>query len=115
MDMGSLRALTTSINFSVHGVDATVTRPSPDNDPIVTRAVWWAPETPTEPPGGDFARSEPVRRIALPLVDVPSVPLKTVIVAAERGASARTWQVDSHDHKGEGYTRVFVVPAPGVD
>lgn len=115
MDLGSLRALTTSINFSVHGVDATVTRPSPNDTPIVTRAIWVTPDTPAEPSGADFTRSESVDRLSLPLVDVPSVPLKTVIVAAKRGESSRTWLVDSHDHIGEGYTRVFVVPAPGVD
>jgi hypothetical protein len=35
VSFGSLRALAFGINQAVHGVPATVTRPAPDNTPIV--------------------------------------------------------------------------------
>jgi hypothetical protein len=113
MDLGSLRALTTSIIFGTLSVDATVTRPSPDNVAIVTRGIWTTPVTESLPSGLDFKHAEPLRRMALPRLDVPTVPRGTLIAAAERdGADVLTWQVDSIDHVDAYYTRVFVVQVP---
>lgn len=114
MDLGSLRTLVTDLNFSAHAVDALVTRPAPDDTPIPTRAIWTTPVTEGVPGSGEFSRSEPLRRVALPLKDVPTVPLGTLVEAPERsGMALRVWRVDSFDHQSApDYARVFVVPVP---
>lgn len=99
MDLGPLRALALDLTASAHGVVATVTRPAPDQAPIVTRGVWIT--TPLEEPrafGSSFARSAPRRVFAINKSAVPTLPNGTVIVAAERvGGSIKVWKVDGLD------------------
>lgn len=99
MDLGPLRALALELNFTAHGVAATVTRPAPDNAPIATRGIWVT--SPLEEPrafGTDYARREPRRVFALAKSAVPTLPRGTVIVAAETlGGATKTWRVDGFD------------------
>jgi hypothetical protein len=99
MDLGPLRALALDLTSSAHGVVATVTRPAPDQAPIITRGVWIT--TPLEEPrafGTDFARREPRRVFALSKATVPTLPRGTVMVAADRvGGSLKVWRVDGLD------------------
>lgn len=75
-------------------VPATVTRPS--QAAITTVAVWLLRSQPEVPAGAAFQRSAVRRVIALRRSDVPTVPLKTIIVAPERpGLADATWRVDS--------------------
>lgn len=118
-----LQELVEDVNFAVHGVPATVTRPFPDETPIETRGIWLTPGLSrpfTEPyPGGaQLQRREPERVIALQRSEVPTVPRGTRIDAAERiGGAVVAWRVDTVEHVDAGQHRVFVVretePEPG--
>lgn len=110
MNLAPLRALTLSLNVSAHGVDATVTRPTPDDTPIETRVIWVTPATDDFPGSGEFARRDQTRVIALPRSAVPTVPRGTRIVAAEVGSEvAATWKVDATLSVTPEQTRVVVV------
>lgn len=110
MDMGPLRTLALSVNLNVHGVDATVTRPSPDDTPITTRGIWSASLEEAQPFGGDFRKREPRRVMVLPRAAVPTMPTGTVIVAAETpGGEVKTWRFENHDSPAQPeYWRVVV-------
>lgn len=99
MDLGPLRALALDLTSSAHGVVATVTRPAPDQAPVVTRGVWIT--TPLEEPrsyGTDFQRREPRRVLALPKATVPTLPRGSIVVAADVvGGSIKVWRVDGLD------------------
>lgn len=99
MDLGPLRALALDLTAAAHGVAATVTRPAPDQAPIVTRGVWIT--TPLEEPrafGSVYARNTPRRVFAMAKSAVPTLPIGTTIVAADRvGGSVKVWKVDGLD------------------
>lgn len=99
MDLGPLRALALDLTSSAHGVTVTVTRPAPDQAPIVTRGTWAT--TPLEEPrpyGTTFQRNKPRRVMALPRADLPTLPVGSIILAAEFGSSTiKVWRVDSLD------------------
>jgi hypothetical protein len=108
-DFGALRDLAFDLAQYAHGVDAVVTRPSPDDTPIATRILWVTPVSDGEP-GGEFVRADP-RRIAVVARDeVPSVPRGTRIVAPEKmgDATSLTWEVDGTERQEADQTRVFV-------
>lgn len=76
------------------GVDATVTRPAPDDDPITTVGIWVPPDT-VELPGSEFQRREQIRILAFDVDAVPTLPTGTLITAPERKDDAvKTWVVD---------------------
>jgi hypothetical protein len=111
MDLGPLRALALSLNFSAHGVPATVTRP---NDVALDTTAIWLPEPPeAQPYGTDFSRREPRRLLALRRdATFAQLPRGTLIVAPEqRGGTARTWQVDGYQRTEADHWRVIVVAA----
>lgn len=110
MDLGPLRQLALTVNLNVLGVDATVTRPAPDNTPIMTRGIWSFPLGDQQEFGVDFKRREPRRVLVLPREDVPTMPSGTLISAAEAvGGTPRTWRFDGHDAPAEsGYWRAIV-------
>lgn len=113
MDLGAVRALVLDLNFSVHGVLATVTRPAPDNTPIETVGVWLPPATEGFPTGADFQRREPQRVMALRRDEVPSVPRGTLIAAPEKGGDAvQVWRVDGFERYDADHHRVLVIPEP---
>ena len=113
MDLGPLRTLALSLNLGAHGVPATVTRPAPDDTPVVTTGIWIT--TPLEDPqpyGMDFQRAEPRRVMALPRSALASLPRETVIVAADTiGGATKTWRVDSLDRTDADVVRVILVAA----
>lgn len=114
MDLGPLRTLVTDISFATFAVDATVTRPDPDSDPIETRAIWMRPMTEKVPADGDFTRNEPLLHLALPRGEVPTVPRGTIIEAPKRsGLDVVSWTVDSTVQVDDpDFTHVLVVPTP---
>ena len=100
MDLGSLRALALDVNLAAHGVPITsITRPMPDNEPIVgVRGIWLPPLVEDPPVGRELQRREPRRVLVLRRADVPTVPRGTVIVAPEKaGDPDSTWEVDGTD------------------
>lgn len=97
--------------FSAFGVPAVVTRPAPDDDPIVTTAVWVMPTADLLPMGQDFQRRERRYLVALRRDAVPTLPRGTTIDAAEAsGLTARTWRVDSIESIDTEAIRAWVVP-----
>lgn len=111
MDLGPLRTLALDLNFSAHGVAATVTRPAPDDDPIVTTAIWVTPTTNPLPAGLALQRHDQRRVLALKRADVPTVPTKTLIVAPPKAGDAdQTWRVDGTDRVEPDHVRVTVQP-----
>lgn len=114
MDLGSLRSLALDLNFSAHGVPATVTRPAPDNAPLSTRVIWVTPITEVAPEGGGFQRREPIRIASFRRDEVPTVPRGTTFVAAAKMGDAEelTWLVEEIDQVNPDNTRVVVVEQP---
>lgn len=107
MDFGALRTLALDVNFSVHGVPATVTVEG--LDPVETRVIWMTPVSEDVPIGADYTRREPIRIAALTRLDVPNVPRGTVIVAPEKGGGEDvSWVVDGHDRQEADHNRVYV-------
>jgi hypothetical protein len=111
VDLWPLRSLAFSLNLSAHGVDATVTRPAPDNTPIVTTGIWLQPLEESRPYGTDFQRREPRRVLVLPRANVPTLPRGSAVVAPEtRGGTPITWRVDGFDRAVDpDYWRAIVV------
>lgn len=113
MDLGPLRALALELTFSTHGVAATVTRPAPDDDPIVTQVIWVTPTTDGFPVSADFSRREARLVLAIRKSDVPTVPLRTKVVAPPpMGGPNDGWVVDGFDLIEREHVRVIVVADP---
>lgn len=106
MDLAALRARVLTANFYAHGVVVTVTRPTPDDEPITTRGVWLTTTT-EDAPTGEFSRREPRRVIALKKADVPTIKRGALIVASELGES-HTWMVDGVDRSEADHWRAVV-------
>jgi len=95
------------------GVPATVTRPAPDEDPILTTGVWLPPDTESVPTGARVGRREVKRLLAFRVEDVPSLPTRSRVIAAERlGDSEKVWQVDGMAVFDVDHWRVTVVQVP---
>jgi hypothetical protein len=96
VNFGPLRSLVLELNQAAHGVNATVTRPAPDNAPIATKGIWRvAPLDERQPYGTDFHNRVPRRVFVLSRSDVPTLPRGTVVVAPEvMGGADKTWKVD---------------------
>lgn len=116
MDVLELRALVCDANFAAHGVPVVVTRPSPDETPLTTVGIWFTPGL-TGPflasvPGGfDLQRKDRHRVMAIKVADVPTVPKKTRVAAAEvSGGPVLTWRVDSTEYEDAHHRRVVLVP-----
>jgi hypothetical protein len=93
------------------GVSATVRRPAPDDEPIETTVIWVGPLPMEVPISGEFQRQEPLRVLAIPLSDVPTVPSGTLIEAPEeKGLASQTWKVDGEARREYDHVRVVVVP-----
>lgn len=111
MDLGSLRTLALELNFSAHGVPATVT--PVDEAEIATRVIWVTPLSELEPAGGEFTRREPIRILAVRRSDVPRLPRGSRVVAPETsGDSDQVWRVDGTDRIEADHHRVLVVKGP---
>lgn len=110
MSFGSLRALAFGINQAVLGVPATVTRPAPNNTPIVTTVIWAvAPASDGQPYGSALHRVDSRKVMAISRSDVPTLDNGTVIVAAEiDGDTAKTWVVDGIERTLADQWRAFV-------
>ena len=115
MDIGEIRELTLDINFEVHGLDVTVTRPAPDDAPIETRGIWLTVET-EDVPGGPFTRREGRRAMAFRKDEVPTAPTGTEILAPEAfGGDDVGWRVDGTAQIFVDHTRVIVIRATDLD
>lgn len=106
----SLRSLVLSINQAVHGVSATITRPSPDDAPIAATVIWGVePVTDGQPYGSDLRRVEPRRLMTVARGDVPTLPRGTEIIAPElAGQADKTWVVDGLERTLADQWRAFV-------
>jgi hypothetical protein len=97
--------------LDILGLEATVTRPAPDDDPIATTVIWVAPQPMEVPIGGDFQRQEPLRVLVIPFSDVPTVPSGTRIEAPEeKGLASRTWKTEGEARREYDHVRVVVIP-----
>lgn len=91
------------------GLPAVVTPPGGPS--VSTTAFWLPPTSPEVPPGADLRRAEPRHVLVLPKVDVPQVPLLTVVSVADvEGGGVVDWRVDSMDGVQYDHWRVVVVP-----
>lgn len=96
MDLSSLRALATSINFSVQAVPVTVTWTDPENAPVETTGIWGPLLEEDQPIGSNFRRLAPRRVMALPRTAFATLPAGTLIAAPEQsGGAVKTWKVDA--------------------
>jgi hypothetical protein len=96
--------------FDAFGVPATVTRPAPDHAAIETTATWVPEFTEDAPAGGGFARREPRRILALLRSAVPTVPLKTIVLAPlVLDGVVQRWRVDGLMSTDAEHHRVVVV------
>jgi hypothetical protein len=112
-DLGALRSLVRDINFDVHGIPATVTRPYPHDTPIETRIIWALPSTDAVPFGSEFQRQESKRVMAFRLDEVPTVPTKTIVVAPEAaGGVDQRWRVEGPERLESDHGRYIVVLDP---
>ena len=117
MDILALRGLVVASNFSAFSVPATVTRPFPDDTPIMTTAIWCTPGNSTQvfmdsgPASFDMQRREKHRVVALMVADVQTVPRGTRIDAAEsNGGPVQAWRVDGTEYADAFHRRLNVVP-----
>jgi hypothetical protein len=110
MSFGSLRSLVLGINQAVHGVTATITRPAPDNAPIVTTVIWAIePAGDGQPYGSDLHRIDSRKVLAISKADVPTLDRGTLVVAPElAGGANRTWQVEGIERSLADQWRAFV-------
>lgn len=98
------------------GVAATVTRPTPNDDPVTTDVIWLPLETLEVPVGADVTRRESFRALSIPKSDVPTVPTGTEILAPEKkGGAIVGWRVDGMLHPEIDDHRVIVLRAPELD
>jgi len=114
MDLGTVRALAASLTSQVLGVVATVTRPAPDDTPVVTTGIWYvAPLEEAQPFGVDFSRREPRRILAVPRRTFPQgLPRGTVILAPETtDGTVLTWTVDGVERIDPDFVRLVLVQA----
>lgn len=113
MSLDALRASALDATFNILGVPITVTRPAPDDTPIVTTGVWL--ERPLEEPrafGQDFQRLDARKVLGIIRTStLQSVPRGTMILAPElEGTIDKTWQVDGYSNAVEpDLLRVLVV------
>lgn len=80
-------------------VDATVTRPAPDDTPIVLTddrgGIWVPVNSLALPEGSPWRREEEIKCLAFDVDDVPTCPKGTLIEAPERrGDDPKIWIVD---------------------
>ena len=113
MAVGALRALVLQTNISTHGVDITVTRPAPDDEPIETQGIWLTPITEDVPGAVEFQRREPRGVMAIARATVSTVPRGTLILAPEQaGGPVKRWRVDGLERQEADHNRVVVVSDP---
>jgi hypothetical protein len=95
--------------FDAFSVPATVTIPG--GDAVATRVVWVSSTTEDFGGGLDIKRRDRRRVVAVRRDEVPVLPLRTVIVATEPGATVEgTWRVDGFDTEEADCVRCVVVP-----
>jgi hypothetical protein len=113
MDMTALRALVRATNFATHGVPATVTRPEPNDTPILTRIIWLTPFTEDAFGGMSVQRREARQQVAIRRDAVPTVPRGTIVEAAgPLGGSVGRWRVEGPDRLEADHGRYIVVSDP---
>lgn len=113
MDFGPLRDLVRDLNFTAHGVAATITI-QPQDGPeqtIETTVIWTAPLT-EDMLGMDGMQSRQPRRVmAVRKDEVPSLPRGSIVTAPPRAGEADArWKVDGIDRVEADHIRVVVVP-----
>lgn len=100
----------------VFGQPVVVTRPAPDDTPIDTEGIWMSPDPAYFPSGLDIQREGSRQVLALPLADVPTVPVTPVptrFVAAEYlGGDEKRWRAVDIVHRDWDHIRVLVIPDP---
>lgn len=103
MSLDALRGLALGATFDVLSVAITVTRPAPDNSPIVTTGIWLDSLEEDRPVGTDLTRREPRRVMAVQrTASLGSMPRTTIIVAPElEGGSSLSWRVEGYERSME--------------
>jgi hypothetical protein len=105
-----LRALVLETSFAVHGVDITVKRPAPDNDPIDTRGIWLRPLHQEAVPYGNLHKRDPHRILMIPRSDVPTMREGTLVEAPDEAGVDRRWRVETHDLTEADYWQLVLLP-----
>lgn len=96
------------------GLSATITRPTPDNTPVVTTGFWLAELQEDQPVGREFKKRDPRRVFVVPRnAALPTAPSGSIVAAAEyEGGDVKSWKVDGFAQPVEVDTwRLILVPA----
>lgn len=110
MNNGALRGRVLAANLAAFGVAVTVQWPEPYATQVATTGVWIHTFAEGAPVGGVVNRREPRRLMALPKSAVPTLPLKTLIVAPDTdGVTLRGWRVDAYEDADADHYRVVLV------
>lgn len=97
--------------FESFGVPAIVTRPAPDETPVVTTGIWLQPLSEGQPYGTDIRRFDPRRVFALRTSDVPDAKKGTLIEApTEAGGAVQAWLVDGYEQTDPDHLRLILKP-----
>jgi hypothetical protein len=113
VDLSALRAQVLALNFTAHGVDATVTPVGLDEIPDI-RAIWLTDETTEQPAAAIAGRRQALKGMAFRKADVPSLPRGSRILAPlPTGGDPIEWVVDSLERSEADHWRVLVVIASG--
>lgn len=100
MNFDTARTAAVDVNFDVHGVPATVTRPAPNDTPVSCTVINRVESLQERRPfGGDFQKREGRRVMSFKKEDFATqLERNTSVVAPERkGGADKTWVVDSID------------------
>jgi len=101
--------------LSTFGVPATVVRPAPDDAPIATTGVWLSRAAEQFPGGAEIRRAQRDYLMALPVADLPTVPLLTRVAAPDIGGGpVLSWIVDGFDRLDAEFRYVILVPEPAL-
>lgn len=113
MNLGGLRAQALRLNLQAHGVDATVTRPSPNDEPIETRGIWMTPSPAGVPIGSSFSRTDRDRVMVFSKAEVPTIPKGSKVIAPQfDGGDDEAWRVDGLEREEADHWRAHLVSSP---
>lgn len=100
MSFDALAEWALSVQFDCTGVPITVTRPAPDDTPIVTSGVWLQRPLEEPRPFGKDVQHVSARKVLgiVRTAELQSVPRGTLILAPElEGGPIKTWRADGYD------------------
>jgi hypothetical protein len=106
-----------TVALAAFGLEATVTRPVPDDLPVATTVIWLPPVRRRRSDevyeyGVELEHRQAERAVlSVPKADLTTCPLGTLIVAPPAlGLPEQVWRVEEHEREHHDEWRVVVVP-----